>query len=453
MPKHVTGRVENEPAAEWVSLDALKPWAKNPRENAKAIAKIAASIKRFGFGAPIVARKADGEIIAGHTRYEAAKKLKLDRVPVRYLDLDPADAHLLALADNKLGEVSEWDHAKLLDMLGDLRQQGTDAALVAGWGDADIDALLKSAGDDALRASGEDGETETEPERAPYVAPELEVSPTADDAAPIEEADALREKWGTAPGQLWEIAGAAGTHRLLCGDSSDAAAIARLFAGAPKAKLLSTDPPYGVSFGTKNHNPRAKAWAPIAGDDRNGADLQSWTAAVWRAWLPFVERDSSFYVWSPSLGEGHALYRSVLDAGIHIQSQVVWVKNCLTLGQADYQWKHEVCWYGFFKGEKHRWLGGRAQTTTWDVSRVKQADYMHPMQKPLELYAIPMRNHTAEGDVVAEPFSGSGSQLVAAEQIKRVCFAMELEPKYVAVALERLAALGLTPKLCPDPQS
>lgn len=150
MPKHVTGRVENEPAAEWVSLDALKPWAKNPRENAKAIAKIAASIKRFGFGAPIVARKADGEIIAGHTRYEAAKKLKLDRVPVRYLDLDPADAHLLALADNKLGEVSEWDSAKLLDMLGDLRQQGTDAALVAGWGDADIDALLKSAGDDAL---------------------------------------------------------------------------------------------------------------------------------------------------------------------------------------------------------------------------------------------------------------------------------------------------------------
>ena len=145
-----TAREKTEVAAEWVPRSALKPWAKNPRENAKAIAKIAASIKRFGFGAPIVARKADGEIIAGHTRYEAAKKLKLDRVPVRYLDLDPADAHLLALADNKLGEVSEWDHAKLLDMLGDLRQQGTDAALVAGWGDADIDALLKSAGDDAL---------------------------------------------------------------------------------------------------------------------------------------------------------------------------------------------------------------------------------------------------------------------------------------------------------------
>lgn len=213
--KRVSERTENEPAAEWVALDALKPWAKNPRENAKAIAKIAASIKRFGFGAPIVARKADGEIIAGHTRYEAAKKLGLDRVPVRYLDLDPADAHLLALADNRLGEFAAWDS----------------------------------------------------------------------------------------------------------------------------------------------------------------------------------------------------------------------------------------------KGEKHRWHGGRAQTTTWDVSRVKQADYMHPMQKPLELYAIPMRNHTAEGDVVAEPFSGSGSQLIAAEQIGRRCFAMELEPKYVAVALERLAALGLTPKLCHAPQS
>ena len=148
----VSVREENEPAAEWVALDALTPWPGNPRENAKAIAKVAASIKRFGFGAPIVARKADGEIIAGHTRYEAARKLRLDRVPVRFLDLDPADAHLLALADNRLGEFAAWDEPKLLALLGDLRQQSSDAALVAGWVDADIDAMLRNAGDAAIRA-------------------------------------------------------------------------------------------------------------------------------------------------------------------------------------------------------------------------------------------------------------------------------------------------------------
>ncbi len=152
--KQVSVRQESEPAAEWVALDALKPWARNPRKNAAAIAKVAKSIKRFGFAAPIVARRADGEIIAGHTRYEAARKLGLERVPVRFLDLDPADAHLLALADNRLGELSEWDDAKLLDLLGDLRQQGANAADVAGWSDADIDALLRESSD-AILGAGE----------------------------------------------------------------------------------------------------------------------------------------------------------------------------------------------------------------------------------------------------------------------------------------------------------
>lgn len=437
-----------EPAAEWVPLSALKQWAKNPRRNESNVARVVESIKRFGFAAPILARKADGEIIAGHTRYQAAKRLGIDKVPVRYLDLDPADAHLLALADNRLTDLGEWDDAKLLELLGDLRQQGDDAALVAGWSDAEIDGLLKEAGDAVLEhASAGDCSDGVEATDAPPAVP------TADDVAPIDEAAQLREKWGTALGQLWEIRGKGGAHRLLCADSSDASAITRLFDGGAKAALLSTDPPYGVNFGTANHNPRAKEWAPIQGDDRKRDELRAWTASVWRTWIPFVALDSAFYVWSPSLSSGFEIHWSMRDADIHVQSQIVWVKNCLVLGQADYQWKHEVCWYGFFKGQHHRWFGGRAQTTTWDVARVKQADYLHPMQKPTELYAIPMRNHTREGEVCAEPFAGSGTQLVAAEQLGRVCYAMEIEPKFVAVALERLARLGLEPKLCLAPQS
>lgn len=143
---------EKEAAAEWVETSALKPWSRNPRKNEANVARVVSSIKRFGFAAPILARRADGEVIAGHTRLLAAKKLGLDRVPVRYLDLDPADAHLLALADNRLTDLGEWDEDGLLQLLGELRQQGNDAALVAGWNDAEIDKMLKDSGNEILAA-------------------------------------------------------------------------------------------------------------------------------------------------------------------------------------------------------------------------------------------------------------------------------------------------------------
>ncbi len=150
-----TPATPSEPAAVWVPIASLTPWARNPRRNDAAVAKVVESIRRFGFASPIIARKADGEVIAGHTRLRAAAELGLEQVPVRYLDLDPADAHLLALADNKIGEVAEWDDATLLELLGDLRQEGVDAAAVAGWSDVEIDGLLKSAGDEVL--GGGDG--------------------------------------------------------------------------------------------------------------------------------------------------------------------------------------------------------------------------------------------------------------------------------------------------------
>lgn len=146
-----------EPAAIWVALAALKPWAKNPRKNDPAVDKVADSIKRFGFGAPILARKADGEIIAGHTRLKAAMKLRLERVPVRYLDLDPADAHLLALADNRLGEIAEWDDDGLRAILAELQAEDADLA-ATGFDDDELAALL--ADPDAPPAGEDPGATE-----------------------------------------------------------------------------------------------------------------------------------------------------------------------------------------------------------------------------------------------------------------------------------------------------
>lgn len=161
-----------EPAAEWVAIDTIRPWPGNPRKNDGSVGRVADSIKRFGFAAPIIARREDGQIIAGHTRFKAAQKLKLDRVPVRWMDLDPADARLLALADNRLGEFAEWDQDELLKILGDLRQQDKDAALVAGWDDQQIDMLIAQAGNESLNfdPASEDEQGRLD-QKAPIICP------------------------------------------------------------------------------------------------------------------------------------------------------------------------------------------------------------------------------------------------------------------------------------------
>lgn len=143
-PEAVEDELRREPAAAWVSIKNLREWKDNPRKNDPAVAAVAESIKRFGFGAPIIARLADGEVIAGHTRLKAAIKLGLSEVPVRYLDLDPADAHLLALADNKTSEIAAWDDEALGRILAELRAKEVDLLAGTGFGEAEIDALIRS---------------------------------------------------------------------------------------------------------------------------------------------------------------------------------------------------------------------------------------------------------------------------------------------------------------------
>ena len=237
-------------------------------------------------------------------------------------------------------------------------------------------------------------------------------------------------------GDLWTI----GEHRVLCGDAADPSSPKALL-GSQRALLLATDPPYGVEFGKANHNPRSKDWGAVVGDNRSASALRSWLTGVIKTWLPYTDTAACFYFWSASMSEGHRFYEAIEDAGLHIQGQMVWVKNVFNLGQADYQWKHEPCWYAFREGSRHRWLGGRTQTTTWEIKRLANSSYLHPMQKPVELYETPILNHTYPGEVVADPFLGSGTQLVAAHRTGRVCYGCELDPTYVDVALRRLASL------------
>jgi DNA modification methylase len=413
-------RPKSEAAAEWVATAALTPWVQNPRKNDPAVARVVASIQRFGFGAPILARRADGEVIAGHTRLKAALALGLDRVPVRYLDLDPADAHLLALADNKLGELAGWDEPQLLALLGDLRQQDADAAAVAGWGDAEIDALLKAAGD-AVLADG-----------APTPA-------VTEDDVPVDRADELRTKWATAAGQLWEIPSARGRgmHRLLCGDSTRPEDVGRVM-GRDRAAWMWTDPPYGVSYVGKT-----KAALTIQND--GAGDLPAFVGAAFAAADAVLVDGAPVYVAHPAGALCVEFGKAFLAAGWHFHETLVWVKDAMVLGHSDYHFQHEPIIYGW-KGKNRPWFGGRDKVSLLRHPKPNRSE-SHPTMKPVGLVAECLANSSAPAAVGFEPFSGSGTTLVAAEQLGRLCRAVELEPKYVAVALERLAALGLTPRL------
>lgn len=369
-----------------------KNWRTHPAAQLDALRGVLAEV---GFAGAHLARElADGslQLIDGHARAEIVGDAV---VPVLVTDLTEQEADKILATFDPIGAMAGADKGKLADLMESVR---FDSPAL----EAMLDSLKVDNGILADRAEVQDDEIPEPP------------------AEPI-----------TKLGDLWLL----GEHRLLCGDSTKAEDVARLMNGE-RAVLLSTDPPYGVSFQGANYNPTAKEWAPIANDDRTGDDLQSWLGSVWSVWLQYVTDDFAFYCWTAAKTEQIAA-AAAAATGIHIQSQIIWVKNVFALGQADYQWCHENCLYGFFKGKKHRWFGGRDKRTTWMVNRVHTGDYEHPTQKPVELFAIPMRHHTNEKELVAEPFSGSGSQIIAAEQLGRRCYAMELSPVYVDVAVKR----------------
>ncbi|MGH2849216.1 MAG: DNA modification methylase [Solirubrobacteraceae bacterium] len=410
-----------ESAAEWAPTEALRPWANNPRRNDDAVAAVVASIRRFGFGAPILARRANGEIIAGHTRWKAAQQLGLDRVPVRFLDLDPVDAHLLALADNRLGEEASWNDEMLSAVLADLKAHDADLA-ATGFSDQELAKLLADAA-----GGGEPNEV-----------PEPELS----------RADELRAKWGTELGQLWTIESRSApgqSHRLLCADSTRADDVERLM-GVERAACMWTDPPYGVAYVG-----RQASKLTIANDTLTGRRLfellsASFVAADTRA----LSKGAAVYVAHPAGAASLQFLLAFEHAGWRVHQSLVWVKDKMVLGHSDYHYTHEPILLGYTPASAGRrgrggegWYGDNAQTSVFEVPRPKSSDE-HPTMKPPELVAAMVRNSAPPGGTVYEPFSGSGSTIGACEATGRVCRAIELEPKYVAVALERMSAMGLT---------
>lgn len=380
-----------ELAAVWVAPHTLKPWAKNPRKNdGEPVNKVAESIKRFGFAAPIVARKATSEIIAGHTRWKAATKLGLERVPVRFLDISEREAHLLALADNRLGELADWDDPQLHEILA---SYDMGDVMLAGWDDK------------ALR--------------------ELERSIRAEDDINEDAVPELPKKPVTKPGDLWVL----GKHRLVCGDATDEKVV-KLARAKLTPFIMVTDPPYGV-----NYDPEWRKKAGINNSERMGKVLNDDQASWLEAWKLFS--GDVVYAWCDSL-HSPDVSRDLDAAGFERRALIIWNKPSLVISRGHYHWKHEPCWYGVRAGKGARWCGDRSSSTVWEIARKDGSEEtIHSTQKPVECMARPIRNHGVAGDVVYDPFCGSGTTVIAAEQLERICVAVELSPAYCDVIVER----------------
>ncbi len=382
------------PAYNRMPIAALIPYARNARTHSDAqVAQLAASIREFGFTNPILV---DGErgIIAGHGRLLAARKLGLAEVPVIELShLTPAQRRAYVLADNKLALNAGWDDDLLRLELADLRSEGFDLGLT-GFGLDEIGELLA---DSTMGL--------TDPDQVPEVP-----------AEPVSRA-----------GDVWLL----GRHRLACGDSTDAATVERLLAGV-KPHLMVTDPPYGVEYDPAWRN------AALAGTNtaRTGKVLNDHRADWREAWALFP--GDVAYVWHGAL-HATTVAESLTACGFDIRAQIVWAKDRLVLGRGHYHWQHEPCWYAV-RGTGH-WMGDRKQTTLWQIASTGQdAETVHGTQKPVECMRRPIENNSSPGQAVYEPFSGSGTTLISAEMTGRACYAAELSPAYVDVAVLRWEA-------------
>ena len=379
---------------EYRPIGDLIPYARNARtHDAAQVALIAGSIREFGFTNPVLV---DGEngIIAGHGRVMAARQLGMAEEPVIELGhLTPAQKRAYVLADNKLGERAGWDMEMLALEVAELQSLGVEM-IDLGFSTRDLDDLLRQ------------GSADPREDAVPEVP-----------AVPVSR-----------PGDLWRL----GPHRLLCGDATDAAAVQRLNAGITP-HLMVTDPPYGVSYDPDWRNragaSETKRTGKVMNDDR----------ADWRAaWALFPGEVA--YVWHGAL-HAAVVAESLEASGFAIRSQIIWAKERLVLSRGHYHWQHEPCWYAVRdKGTGH-WAGGRKQTTLWQIaSGVQDAETVHGTQKPVECMRRPILNNSSAGQVVYEPFCGSGSTIIAAETTGRIAHAIELDPAYVDVALQRWQA-------------
>ena len=376
-----------------VDIDKLIPYVNNARTHSKEqINKLRASIREFGFINPVIIDR-DYNVIAGHGRIMASKEEGIDKVPCVFVDyLTDAQKKAYILADNRMALDADWDEELLKVEIESL--QGADFDLnLTGFDEAE---LMDIFGDDnQSRAKDDDFDLTAALEKASFV-----------------------EK-----GDVWTV----GRHRLMCGDATSSEDVSTLM-GNTKANLILTDPPYGVSF-------KSSSGLTIQNDSMKNEEFYNFLIASFKCMAEHLENGGSAYVFHADT-EGLNFRKAFIDAGFHLAGCCIWVKDSLVLGRSDYQWQHEPVLYGFMQNGKHKWYSDRKQTTIWNFDKPKR-NANHPTSKPLDLLSYPIGNSTQENGVVIDTFGGSGSTMMACEQMNRICYMMELDEKYASVILRR----------------
>lgn len=395
----------------------LKEYENNPRHNEKAIDAVAESIKQFGFKVPLVIDR-DGVIVAGHTRLKAARKLELEKVPcVVADDLTPEQVKAFRLADNKTAELAEWDFELLESELQDLQAYDMDL-----FGFDTLPSLFDSDNADEDYLDDIDEDCDEESNRVTF-------------------------------GSLWQL----GNHRLICGDSTDAETIAELM-GGECADLLVTDPPYNVNIegGTDDK-------LTIINDNMESEEFYNFLKSALSSANNVMKAGAGFYIWYGEI-EGLNFRRACRDIGWNIKQTLIWVKNVATMGRQDYQWMHEPCLYGWKDGAGHYFIKNRKQKTV--IDRSAELDIMsaeelrqiirdildptdilkfdkplkndlHPTMKPIPLIETLIKNSSKRGQKVLDIFGGSGTTLLACENLSRQCFICEYDERYASVIVKR----------------
>lgn len=431
-------------------VDELLPYSRNSKTHSPAqVELLANNIKRFGWTNPCLI--ADGVLIAGHGRLLAAKKLGLSRVPCIDLShLDEASRRALVISDNRISEVhTGWDLEALRLETDDLRALGFDLEADLGFAEEDLADMFSELDDDEPGPGNGDPDAIPEPPAVPH----------------------------SIPGDIWVC----GPHRVACGDSLSPATWDALL-GSESADLCITDPPYNVDIGDKNRRldmsdrgNRAKSGG-IKNDKMSNGDFRAFLKSAYDAMFTVMKPGAPIYVAHADI-EGYNFRGAFLDAGFKMSGCLIWRKNMFTLGRADYQWKHEPVLYGWKPGAAHKWYGGRKRTTIieWGesgpVRRLEdgrwaitvgdttlvvdgnatieehpgtiithdkpQRSELHPTTKPVGLWETFMRPSSRKGDVVIDPFLGSGTTLIAAERMGLVARVCDLDPKHVDTAVRR----------------
>ena len=379
---------------EKVAISKLNPAKYNPRKNLKPgdteYEKLKRSMAEFGYVEPIIWNKRTGNIVGGHQRYKILHDMEYKEAECVIVDLDDNREKALNVALNKIS--GEFDIPLLTDLLKDLSANDFDVSLT-GFDENEISDLFSDA--DAKEGKDDD----------------YDVNKALEESAFVKQGD------------LWQI----GKHRMLCGDATNSEDLNKLM-GDKKANLIVTDPPYNVNF-------ESASGLKIKNDKQTSEKFYDFLLSAFKNISEHLAEGGSVYIFHADT-EGLNFRKAFINAGFHLSGVCIWAKNSFVMGRSPYQWGHEPILYGWLKTGKHKWYAGRAESTIWHYDKPKK-NGEHPTMKPIPLLCYPIKNSSAVNSIILDTFAGSGSTLMACQQMDRICYCMELDPKYASVIIRR----------------